>query len=134
MRSRHFFGRLQLRLWNSKVPTPALNKLGRLQAASAPYTNIFNFVLLRSEILMQVSLFWITFTVINCFHVLSQQQGFPFCLPKKGGYGQQKNRRRLHPKSGGSRRLRLRNTASEKVNSLFEVAFFYKHTILFDSC
>ena len=60
---------------------------GSEQTRSAPYTNIFNFVLLRSEILMQVSLFWITFTVINCFHVLSQQQGFPFCLPKKGGYG-----------------------------------------------
>ena len=31
------------------------------------------------------------------------------------GFGQQKNRLRLHPKSGGPRRLRLRNTAANNV-------------------
>ena len=56
----------------------------------------------------------ITFTVINCSKVMfcHKNKAFLFCLPKrcswsrsrlnKGSFGQQKNRHRLHPKSGGS--------------------------------
>ena len=56
-------------------------------------------------------------------HALSQHKAFLLCLPKKccrsrlkkGGSSSRlqptKNRLRLRPKSGGSRRLRLRNTA-----------------------
>ena len=55
-------------------------------------------------------------------HVLWQHKAFLFYLSKKAagaalkkaapdlGSGQIKNRLRLHPKSGGYRRLRLRNT------------------------
>ena len=56
-------------------------------------------------------------------------KAFLFCLPKKDvagavffkaalspvlGSGHKKNRLQLHPKSGGSRRLRLRNTDFRK--------------------
>ena len=47
-----------MKLQQSEVPepTPAPTKLGRfrLQAAPAPYTNIFHFELLKGELLMQV--------------------------------------------------------------------------------
>ena len=105
LRSHHFFGRL--RLWKSEVPEPAPTKLGRLrhqakkggsrrlQAAPAPYTNSFHFELLNSEFLMQV---FFGRSKVLLSNVLSQKQGFPFCLPKrcswsrfkKGASGQQK--------------------------------------------
>ena len=44
---------------------PAQGKKRRLQAALAPYTNIFHFELLKSELLVQV-FFLIKFTGINC--------------------------------------------------------------------
>ena len=131
LRSRHFFGRLRLRRSEVLEPTPAPTKLVRLWLLAKKGSsrrlrlhivpNIFHFELLKSELLMQV--FFGSHLLLS--HVLSQQQGFPILLakrcsrsrsrPKKAapalGSGQQKNRLRLHPKSGGSRRLRLCNTA-----------------------
>ena len=72
---------------------------------------------------MQV-FFWITFTVLKCsyFMFCHKNKAFPFLHAKKMqqepgkaapalGSGQPKNPLRLHPKSGGSRRLWLCNTA-----------------------
>ena len=110
LRSRHFFW--QLRLRKSEVPesTTALTKLGRLRLQakkwrlSAPYTNIFNFELLKSEELMQIffSVFWITFTVINCYQVMfchNNNKAFLFCLPKRCSW----SRDRLKKGGSGSR-------------------------------
>ena len=59
LRSRHFFGRLRLQVAKVPEPTPAPTYLGRLRlqakkAAPAPYTKIFHFELLKSELLIQV--------------------------------------------------------------------------------
>ena len=123
LRSRHLFGRLRLR--KSEVPelTPAPTKLGRprlqakrrLQSAPAPYTNSFHFELLESELLMQVffrSHLPLKIDLRSCF-VTTTRLSYFACQKDAAGAassGQQKIRIQLHPKSGGSRRLRLRYT------------------------
>ena len=79
-------------------------------------------------------------------HVLSQQQGFPFCLAKKMqpeppekkaapalGSGQQKNwlHCQLHTKSGSSRRLQLLNTVQKLLLFPPEAFLFFSMQITF---
>ena len=112
LRSSHFFGRLRFR--KSEVPEPTLAPT-KIVLPPAPgikggfgsIHNIFlNFELSKSELSSMSTLDHIYHKKLLLCHVLSQQQGFPFCLAKK-----------MQPEPPEKRRRRLSAPANKKIGS-----------------